>query len=103
MFLSRCFIFFIRAVIEGRVIRKSDMFTYSNGTGKFFTFDLADLTGEIRCKAFNSVANTFFDEIVKGNVFDITHVLSVSLVKVMVSLLGLFFKSFCLELCEQKI
>ncbi|CAF1489565.1 unnamed protein product [Adineta ricciae] len=56
-------------MIEGRVIRKSEILTYSNGTGKFFTFDIADFSGEIRCKAFNDVADQFFEHIVLGNAY----------------------------------
>lgn len=62
-------VFFVfRAAIEGRIIRKSEMFDYCNGTGKFFTFDLADLSAEIRCKAFNDVADIFFKQIVLDQV-----------------------------------
>ncbi len=59
--------------IEGRVIRKSEIFTYANGTEKFLTFDLADLSSEIRCKAFNAAADMFIDKIVLGNVFSLTN------------------------------
>jgi len=66
--------FFIRVAVNGRIIRKSGIVTYSNGTGKFFTFDFADLSGEIRCKAFNDIANMFFEQIIVGNVVYVNNI-----------------------------
>lgn len=56
----------IRNSIEGLVTRKSELRIFSNGTGRFFTFDIADLHSEIRCTAFNDVATMFF-EVVKAD------------------------------------
>ena len=77
-------------MIEGRVIRKSEMVNYSNGAGKFFTFDFADLSGEIRCKAFNDVANMFFEKIVFGNVVHLIKIFSNN--DTYIYFLGLSFK-----------
>lgn len=62
---------FVRAGIECQVIRKSEVYKFRNGTGKFFTFDVADLHSEIRCKAFNDIADLFFEIIMVGQVSDI--------------------------------
>lgn len=67
MFLTG-FYFVLRTIVEGRVIRKTEMLTYSNGTGRFFVFDLADLSAAIRCTVFNDVANMFIEQIAVGNV-----------------------------------
>ncbi len=70
---SVCFYRFIRPSIEGQVIRKSEICKFSNGTGKFFTFDVADLHSEIRCKAFNDIIDIFFEVIVVGQVSDVNY------------------------------
>ena len=62
-FLNVQFCFLIRTAIECRVIRKSNICKFANGKGKFFTFDVADLSSEIRCKAFNDITDMFYEMI----------------------------------------
>ena len=57
-----------RVRIEGRVVRKSHIRNYNNGLGQFFTFDFADLSGVIRCKAFNNAASRFMNIIHESKV-----------------------------------
>jgi len=64
---------FNRSAIEGRVTRKSEIRQFSNGMGKFFTFDVADLHSEIRCKAFNDIVDMFFGIIITGQVSALTY------------------------------
>ncbi|CAF1292396.1 unnamed protein product [Adineta steineri] len=59
--------------IEGQVIRKSGICKFSNGTGKFFTFDIADLHSTIRCKGFNQVVDLFFEVIVVGQAYHVVN------------------------------
>lgn len=54
-----------RWVIKVRVLTKSQIRTYSNsrGDGKFFTIELVDESGEIRCTGFNNQCDKFYDMI----------------------------------------
>ncbi|XP_039303739.1 replication protein A 70 kDa DNA-binding subunit isoform X2 [Solenopsis invicta] len=63
-----------RWVIKARVINKSPIKTWSNsrGEGKFFSMDLIDKSGEIRCTAFKEMVDKFYDLIVAGNVYYIS-------------------------------
>ncbi|CAF3516473.1 unnamed protein product [Rotaria socialis] len=60
-------------VIEGRVIRKSELCIFANGKGKVFTFDIADFSSEIRCKAFNYITEIFFEAIAVGQAYQLRH------------------------------
>ncbi|CAF4012750.1 unnamed protein product [Rotaria magnacalcarata] len=60
-----------KIVIEGCVIRKSQLCIFANGKGKFFTFDIADFSSEIRCKAFNYITEMFFEPIVVGQAYQL--------------------------------
>ncbi|CAF5184455.1 unnamed protein product, partial [Rotaria magnacalcarata] len=59
--------------IEGRVICKSELCRFANGKGKFFTFDVADSSSEIRCKVFNDITDMFVELIVVGQAYHLTN------------------------------
>lgn len=56
---------------RGRVISKSQIRTWNNqkGSGKLFSFDLKDDSGEIRCTAFNQEVDKFYDVIQVNKVY----------------------------------
>lgn len=60
--------------IKARVSFKGDIKTWSNqrGTGKLFSFNLMDETGQIKVTCFNSAADKYFDIIQENKAFYIT-------------------------------
>ena len=56
---------------KGRVVAKSPMRTWNNqkGSGKLFSFDLKDDSGEVRCTAFNQEADRYFERLQVGKVY----------------------------------
>ncbi|KAA1469388.1 replication factor-a protein [Dentipellis sp. KUC8613] len=61
-------------VIKARVMRKSDIRTYSNqrGEGKLFDVTLMDETGEIKATGFNAVVDALYDKLQEDRVYYIS-------------------------------
>lgn len=69
--------------IRARVTHKGDMKTWQNakGTGKLFSVNLLDDTGEIRGTAFNDTADRLYDIFEEGTVYYISSPCRVTLAK----------------------
>ncbi|XP_025015929.1 replication protein A 70 kDa DNA-binding subunit-like [Tetranychus urticae] len=66
-------------VLRGRVTSKSTVVSWNNvkGSGKLFTFNLADHSGEIKITAFRGECDKYFDVVILGKV----HILFNAVVK----------------------
>lgn len=60
--------------IRARVTNKSDLRGYNNakGSGKLFSIDLVDESGEIRATMFNDTADLFYPQFIVGDVYMIS-------------------------------
>ena len=59
--------------IQGKVMFKSDVQKFSTGSGKFFTFNFSDDSGQIRITVFNKDVDIFFLKVKKFNVYQISN------------------------------
>ncbi|ELQ74291.1 Single-stranded DNA-binding replication protein A [Trachipleistophora hominis] len=59
-------------IVKGTVQKKSEMREFKKKDGKFFSFELLDKTGNIKCVAFNDGADLFYGMIVEGSVVEIS-------------------------------
>lgn len=59
-------------IIKGTVQKKSDIREFKKKDGKFFTFELFDKTGSIKCVAFNDAVDIFFNLFSEGSVIELS-------------------------------
>lgn len=61
--------------IKGRITQKSDMREWNNarGSGKLFSFTIADETSDMKVTAFKDDAEKFIEMITKGKIYQITN------------------------------
>ena len=59
--------------IQGKVMFKSDVQKFSTRSGKFFTFNFSDDSGQIRITVFNKDVDIFFLKVKKFNVYQISN------------------------------
>lgn len=59
-------------IVKGTVQKKSELREFKKKDGKFFSFELLDKTGNIKCVAFNDGADLFHGIVAEGSVVEIS-------------------------------
>lgn len=58
--------------IKGTIQKKSDVISFKKKDGKFFTFEIFDKTGNIKCVGFNESVDLFFNSVAENSVLEIS-------------------------------